>query len=100
MIRTRSNSSDTIAGDGDFIIAMSIDELILIASLLGMVKLGQRPYQIAALNLMDSLEELTADKDFTLTALSEVQPTFEVLESTGFTTIAEYDETYIVEISV
>lgn len=100
MIRTRFTPEDEIAGTGDFIIAMSIDELILIGSLLSLVKLGQRPYQIAALNLMDTLEVLTADQDFALTSLTEVQPTFEILDPNGFEKIAEYDETYIVQIDV
>lgn len=99
MIRTRPTENE-IAGDGDFLIAMSIEEVMLIGSLLGMIKLGPRPYQQAALNLMDALEELTGDSDFTLSALTEVQPTVEVHEPVSYNKIAEYDESYIFEINV
>lgn len=100
MIRTRESQEIPIAGSGQFVIAMNIEEIMLLGALLGMVKLGHRQYEQAALKLMDALEEITDDPDFTLTALMEVRPTIKVHEPDTFDVIAEYDETYVFEISV
>lgn len=100
MIRTRPTTEDLIAGDGEFLIAMSQDEITLIGALLGMVRLGQRQYQQAAMNIMDALEDLTDDQDFTTTALVDVQPQLEVRDSNTFDIIARYDDSHIFEFIV
>lgn len=89
-----------IAGDGEYLIAMTHDEITLIGALLGMVKLGHRPYQVAALNIMDALEEITLDEDFTTTALMDVRPVLEVRDSNTLDVIAMYDDDYIFEMIV
>jgi hypothetical protein len=89
-----------IVGDGEFLIAMSRDELTLLGALLGMVRLGQRPYQVAAMNLLDALEDITDNQDFSSDALADVQPLLEVREPVTFDIIGSYDDTHIIEIIV
>lgn len=100
MIKTRPTPEIQIAGDGEFLIAFSQDELTLLGALLGMVKLGHRRYEQAALNIIDALEEITLDSDFTLTCLEDIQPTLEVRDPVTLDIIAEYDDTHLFEISV
>ncbi len=100
MIRTRPTQEDEIAGVGEFKIAMSFEELVLISSFLGMVKLGVRPYQQAAMNLIDAIEELTADQDFTSFALSEIQPVLEVRDPSTFDIVGEFTDDHIFEFVV
>ena len=100
MIRTRPSSADMIAGDGEFLIAISQDELTLLGALLGMVRLGHRPYQQAAMNLLDAIEDITDDQEFCSTALADVQPLLEVREPITFDIIGSYDDTHIIEIIV
>jgi hypothetical protein len=99
VIRTRP-SEDLIVGDGEYVIAMSIEEITLLGALLGMVKLGQRPYQVAAMNLLDALEDITDDQDFSTNALADVQPILEVRDPNTFDIIANYDDTHIFEFVV
>jgi hypothetical protein len=99
VIRTRP-SEDVIVGDGEFLIAMSQDELTLLGALLGMVKLGQRQYQVAAMNLLDALEDITDNQDFSSDALADVQPILEVRDPNTFDIIANYDDTHIFEFVV
>jgi hypothetical protein len=89
-----------IVGDGEYVIAMSIEEITLIGALLGMVKLGQRPYQVAAMHLLDALEDVTADVDFSSNALADVEPILEVRDPNTFDIIARYDDTHIFEFAV
>ena len=101
MIRTRKNTFEeiNIEGSGPFIIAMSADELELIGSLLGMVRLGKSPYQLSALNLIDVLEKVTGDREFTSTAISAVMPVLEVLND-SFEVVAVYGDDNIFEFVV
>ena len=100
MIRSRPSIKDFIAGDGEFLIAMSREEITLIGALLGMVKLGHRQYQQAAMSILDALEEVTDDEDFSLTALLDVQPTLEVRDPQTFDVIAQYGNDHVFEINV
>jgi hypothetical protein len=89
-----------IVGDGEFLIAISQDELTLLGALLGMVRLGQRQYQVAAMNLLDALEDITDDQEFSSAALADVQPILEVRDPATFDIIASYDDTHIIEFIV
>jgi len=102
-IRTRANPldmTDMVVGHGPHIIAMSDEQLELLAALLGMVKLGSvRPHQIAALELLDSIETLTDDPDYPSRALALIQPMLEVYDD-QYTMVRRYDADYNFEIIV
>lgn len=102
MIRTRKDPADdiNIVGTGDFVMALDIAQLELLGALLGMVKLGHSPYQQAALEMLDMLEELTGDDEFTSYALGEVMPVIEIHDGDSFDVIATYDDDHIIEIIV
>jgi hypothetical protein len=100
MIRTRPSTLDMIVGDGEFLIAMSQDEITLIGALLGLVKLGHKQYEQAAMNILEALEEITDDSEFCNTALADVQPVIDIRDPQTFDVIAQYDDTMIIEINV
>jgi len=102
MIRTRKDPADEIeiVGTGNFIMALDTDQLELMGALLGMVKLGPAPYQQAALKLLNYLEELSGDSEFSSYALGEVMPVLEVRDSDSFDIIAIYDDDHIFEFVV
>ena len=102
MIRTRPDFDDStpIAGNGQYVLALDQEELELIAAFVGMVKLGQRPYEEAAFRILDAIEELTDDPDFSLDALNEIQPTVEILDGSTCNTVAEYDYSHVFQFCV
>lgn len=102
MIKTRKAPEDelNIVGSGDFIMALNTDQLELIGALLGMVKLGRSQYQQAAFDIIDMLEGLTGDEDFTSFALGQVMPILEVHDSDSYDIIATYDDDHIFEFLV
>jgi hypothetical protein len=97
MIRTREHldfDENTPCGKGPHVIAITDAELELIAAFCGMVKLGHRPYQAAAMKLIDTIEELTGDVDFTSYALAEIEPVLEVRDD-NYNLIETYDSSDI-----
>lgn len=97
MIRTRPD--EDVAGYGDILIAISQEELELIGAMIGMIRLGKTPYQSAAMRLIDTMEQVTLDDDWTSTALGLVAPVLEVRDD-DFDIIARYDEDHIFEFVV
>ena len=100
VIKTRKDSGPQIVGSGDFIMALTTDQLELIGSMMGMIKLGHTPYQQAALDIMNMLEELTGDDEFTSYCLGVVQPVLEVRDGEDYDIIATYDDDHIFEFIV
>ncbi len=100
VIRTRQEPGLEVYGDGEHIIAMDQMQLELLAAFLGMVKLGHRPYQQAAMRLLDAIEEITDDVDFCSYALAEIEPVLEVHDPNTFDIIAQYDADHVIEIIV
>ena len=100
VIRTRDLPGPDIYGDGEHIIAMDQMQLELLAAFLGMVKLGQRPYQEAAMRLLETIEEITDDVDFCSYALGEIEPILEIHDPDTFDITAQYGPEHIIEFIV
>jgi hypothetical protein len=99
MIKTRKDPADQIVGHGDCIMALTTDQLELIGAMMGMIKLGRSPYQEAAYQIIDMLEELTGDDEYTSYCLGAVQPILEV-HGENYDVIATYDDDHIFEFVV
>ena len=99
VIKTRKDPGVNIVGTGDFIMALTSDQLELIGALIGMVKLGDRPYQEAAFEIIEMLSDLTGDDEFTSFCLGTVQPVLEVHDD-DYDIIATYDDDHIFEFVV
>lgn len=102
MIKTRKDPADdiNIVGTGEFIMALGTDQLELMGALLGMVKLGKSPYQQAALELLNYLDELTGDQEYSSYALGQVMPILEVHDGETYDIIATYDDDHLIEFLV
>ena len=100
VIKTRKEQEIEIVGNGPFIMALTSEQIELIGAMMGMIRLGQTPYQQAALDIMDMLEDLTGDDEFTTYCLGEVMPILEVRDGVDFDVIATYDDDHIFEFVV
>lgn len=102
MIKTRKAPEDelNIVGTGEFIMALNTDQLELLGALLGMVKLGQSQYQNAAFEMIDLMEELTGDDEYSSFALGQVMPIVEIHDGESYDVIATYDDDHIIEFIV
>ena len=103
MIRTRQDFEDdlAIAGNGEYVIARTLEERQLMSALVCMTKLGQRPYQKAAYNLLEAIEDLTDDSDFAVNALDDIAPVLEVIDPADGSTAMTYDgEDFIFQFDV
>lgn len=103
MIRTRPNFGDSepaVFGSGQYTIAITQEQLELIAAFTGMIKLGARPYENAAFDLLTTIEELTGDVDFPSYAINEIQPTLRVRDPNDLSIIEAFDADTIVEFLV
>lgn len=100
MIKTRKDSGPQIVGKGDFVMALTTDQLELIGAMMGMIKLGQSSYQEAAFEIIDMLDELTGDDEYTSYCLGAVMPVLEVHDGDDYDIIATYDDNHIFEFVV
>ena len=100
VIKTRKEQDIAIIGDGEFIIALTSNQLELIGAMMGMIKLGNRPYQKAAYEIICMLEDLTGDDEFTSFCLEAIEPILEVHDGDDYDVIAMYDDTHIFEFIV
>lgn len=79
---------------------MTADQMKLIGAMMGMIKLGKSVYQQAAFDIINMLDELSRDDDFTSFCLGEVMPVLEVHSSDDYGIIAVYDDDHILEFIV
>ena len=100
VIKTRKDPITNIVGNGDFIMALTAEQLELIGSMMGMIKLGNSPYQEAAYEIIEMLSDLTGDEDFTSYCLGAVLPILEVHSGDDYDIIATYDDDHIFEFVV
>lgn len=70
--------------DQDFLGALDFEELQLVAALLGQVKLGMvGNYRLAALSLIDKIEDYVGDEHFISEAGQAVQPIVLTMDAHG-----------------
>lgn len=83
---------DLIPGSGEYVFAVTHEELELISALVGMVNYGiGRPYREAAFRLSNTIDELVDDADFSLTSATKIGPQFEVHDPDTFDVIQVID---------
>jgi len=99
-IRTRPSQNGIEIAPGETLLILNQEQVELIAALLCMVKLGHRPYQNAALELSEMLDELNGNVDFGLECLASVNPKFNILDPDTLDIVASYDDDDIIEIVV
>lgn len=84
-IRSRPDDDSEIAiGSGEFLIAFSDEQLELIAALLWCTRLGNRPYEVAASEILDILE-IVKGVNFPQNAFAAVCPKIAEINSNSST---------------
>lgn len=92
MIRTRPDLKEMIAGDGEYIIAVTQEQLQLIAAYCGLTTLGlNRPFREAAADLMQTIVDAMDDEDFLQDSLELIQPTVTIHDSNTWSPLETYD---------
>jgi hypothetical protein len=91
MIKTRPTLDDLIAGTGDYLVALDLEELKLIGAILGLVNLGHSGYGDVAHNLVMTIEEAADDPEFCLNSLEEISPKFNVHDPESYEVINIFD---------
>ncbi len=99
MIKTRKGSTEQVYGIGPNKLALTNEQMELIGALMGTIKLGYSKYQEAAMGIIDMLEEITGDDDYTSYCLDAVGPILEVYDD-EYNVIATYDDDHIFEFIV
>jgi hypothetical protein len=66
-----SREYDEPAGEGEFTLRMTVEELQVISAMLYVTRLGPGTYQRASMKLMGTIEQIT-DKDFQARAADDV----------------------------
>ncbi len=60
-ITSRTTDSDAVAGEGEFTIRMTFEQLQFVAAMAYNTRLGSEPYKEAAYQLINTTEELFGD---------------------------------------
>lgn len=91
MIKTRPTLDDMIFGEGDYLLALDLQELKLIAAILSMINLGNGGYGDVAYNLVTTLEAATDNPEFCLDAIDELSPKINIHDQETFDVANIYD---------
>jgi len=94
-IKTRKDPVPTILGDGPFQIGMTYEQLQLLGAFLSITKLGAGTYQNAAYGLMEIIETMVDDNDFSIDALGIVLPKFSIHDENTYDVIQTVDGMYV-----
>ena len=78
MTKIVSRQNNSAAGDGEFTLQVSREELELIASTLYITRLNGGKYGYAARSLLDTIDEAVGLTDWAMQAYDNVSPIFEV----------------------
>ena len=94
-IKTRKDHTPTTLGEGPFQIGLTYEQLQLLGAFLSITKLGSGTYQNAAYGLMEIIETMVDDNDFSIDALGIVLPKFSIHDENTYDVIQTVDGMYI-----